>query len=66
MTVENIKIDSISVEEDDVLIYTWTQDAILNRQLLTLLPLIYEYFSFIGTDAIKSRYFVNFKQTSYI
>lgn len=43
------------VEEEDVIIYSWTQDAILNRQLLTLLPLIYEYFTFIGSDSIKSR-----------
>lgn len=46
----------LSIEEEDVLIYSWTQDAILNRQLLSLLPLIYEYFSFIGNDSIKSRY----------
>lgn len=49
------KNDSASVEEEDVIIYSWTQDAILNRQLLTFLPLIYEYFTFIGSDAIKSR-----------
>lgn len=55
MTGEDIKMDALSIDEEDVLIYSWTQDAILNRQLLTLLPLIYEYFSFIGTDAIKSR-----------
>lgn len=51
----NEQNDLISVEEEDVIIYSWTQDAILNRQLLTLLPLIYEYFTFIGPDAIKSR-----------
>lgn len=49
------KNDFVSVEEEDVIIYSWTQDAILNRQLLTLLPLIYEYFTFIGPNSIKSR-----------
>ena len=49
------KNDLTLVEEEDVIIYSWTQDAILNRQLLTFLPLIYEYFIFIGNDAIKSR-----------
>ena len=52
---ENRSVDVLSIEEEDVLIYSWTQDAILNRQLLTLLPLIYEYFSFIGAESIKSR-----------
>lgn len=55
MTEDDTKMDALSIEEEDVLMFTWTQEAILNRQLLTLLPLIYEYFSFIGTDAIKSR-----------
>jgi hypothetical protein len=35
------KNDLGMVEEEDVIIYSWTQDAIINRQLLTLLPLIY-------------------------
>lgn len=47
--------NSISVEEEDVLVFSWTQEAILNRQILTLLPLIYEYFTFIGPNSIKSR-----------
>ena len=47
--------DFILVEEEDVIIYSWTEDAILKRQVLTLLPLIYEYFTFIGPEAIKSR-----------
>lgn len=49
------KNDLLSVEEEDILIFSWTQDAILRKQLLTLLPLVYEYFTFIGPNAIKSR-----------
>jgi len=45
----------LTVEEEDILIFSWTQDAILHKQLLSLLPLIYEYFTFIGAKAIKSR-----------
>lgn len=53
--LEDNHIGSITVEEEDVIIYSWTQAAILNRQLLTVLPLIYEYFVFIGENSIKSR-----------
>jgi hypothetical protein len=45
----------LSVDEEDILIFSWTQDAILHKQLLSLLPLVYEYFTFIGPNAIKSR-----------
>lgn len=45
----------LSVEEEDILIFSWTQDAILHKQLLSLLPLVFEYFTFIGANAIKSR-----------
>lgn len=45
----------LSVEEEDILIFSWAQDAILHKQLLSLLPLVYEYFTFIGANAIKSR-----------
>lgn len=55
MSVVDDEGDGCVVEEEDILMYSWTQDAILNRQLLTLLPLIYEYFAFIGTEAIKAR-----------
>ena len=55
LCLDGAQNDFASVEEEDVIIYSWTQDAILNRQLLTLLPLIYEYFTFIGSTAIKSR-----------
>ena len=53
--LEDDKNVSITVEEEDVVIFSWTQEAILNRQLLTFLPLIYEYFSFIGENLIKTR-----------
>lgn len=53
--LEDDKNSSIIVEEEDVIIFSWTQEAILNRQLLTFLPLIYEYFSFIGENSIKTR-----------
>lgn len=53
--LEDDKNGSITVEEEDVIIFSWTQEAILNRQLLTFLPLIYEYFSFIGENSIKTR-----------
>jgi hypothetical protein len=52
---EEDKSEALSVEEEDILIFSWTQDAILHKQLVTLLPLIHEYFTFIGSDAIKSR-----------
>lgn len=52
---EDEKTELLSVEEEDILIFSWTQDAILHKQLLTLLPLVYEYFTFIGSIAIKAR-----------
>lgn len=52
---EDDKNGLLSVDEEDILILSWTQDAILHKQLLSLLPLVYEYFTFIGSNAIKSR-----------
>lgn len=52
---EDEKNGLLSVDEEDILILSWTQDAILHKQLLSLLPLVYEYFTFIGSNAIKSR-----------
>lgn len=46
----------ISVEEEDVLIFSWTQDSVVSKQLLTMLPLIHDYFVFIGPEAVRSRY----------
>lgn len=54
-SADNSSGSNFETGEEDLLIFSWTQDAIISRQLLTILPVIYEFFTFIGSEAIQSR-----------